>query len=478
MKKETRDKYLEQRLRIIAPLMRDVKADPSAIRQAAACGGVSEATVRRWLRRYVEGGLDGLAPDYRGPGLSGSRLCKGYDAAVERAVQVRLQDPRISVSKIIMVLESEDPSLKGLIRRSTLQRLLQKRLCARRDLLGREKLGGRKSYGRFRKEHRMEQIQCDVKVLPECRRPDGNCGRLYLQMYEDDFSRKILSWSTSFAQDARLALSSLRGLMEKYGRPASIYTDNGSIYRSAEMRRACDLTGVRLKFARPYAAAAKGMIERRNGMINDVENQIRGRRLRSEAVVDFIGMWIDRHNSTPSSALGGLSPDAVFEGDAAPLQFLPQDILETAFSRDISRTIGKDGLVSIGGCDYAADLSRASPGERVVLVISQDGRVRQVMPDESLVEIHRSAPMPDVDPELLKPAPRDPAQGDPCPAYMAAEFRNKARADGAYAGEDEFMREFRSRIGVGAPASGPKGPSPYSVLYGRSRDAGSGGREE
>ncbi len=113
-----------------------------------------------------------------------------------------------------------------------------------------------------------------------------------------------------------------------------------------------------------------------------------------------------------------------------------------------------------------------------MLVISQDGRVRQVMPDDSLVEIHRSAPMPDVDPELLKPAPRDPAQGDPCPACMAAEFRNKASADSAYVGEDEFMRKFRNRIGVEAPAPEPNGPSPCWVLYGRGRDAGSSRREE
>lgn len=478
MKKEKRDQYLEQRLRIIAPLVRDDKADPPSVRQAAACGGVSEATVKRWLKRFKEGGLEGLAPGYKGPGLSGSRLCKGYDEAIRRAVEVRRQDPRISVSKIIMVLESENPSLKGMIRRSTLQRLLQKRQCARRDLVGREKLGGRKCYGRFRKEHRMDQVQCDVKVLPECRRPDGGSGRLYLQMYEDDFSRKILSWETSFAQDTRLALSPLRGLIERYGRPASIYTDNGSIYRSAAMRRACDLTGVRLKFARPYAAASKGMIERRNGMANDVENQIRGRCLRAEAVSEFIGMWIERHNSTPSSALGGLSPNAVFDGDSAPLQFLPQEILETAFSRDVSRTIDSDGTVSIEGISYQADLSRASPGERVVFVISQDGRILQVMPDESLAEIHRLAPKPDVDPEVLKPAPRDPAESDPCPAYMAAEFRNRARAEGSYSGEEEFMEEFRSRIGVGPQAPAAHGPSPYSVLYGRGHEGGSNGGEE
>lgn len=99
----------------------------------------------------------------------------------------------------------------------------------------------------------MEQVQCDVKVLPQCLLDDGTPGRLYLQLWVDNHSRKILSYLASPKEDTRLALMSLRTLLEKYGRIGSIYTDNGPIYRSEEMGRACRLAGAELKFARPYS---------------------------------------------------------------------------------------------------------------------------------------------------------------------------------------------------------------------------------
>ena len=53
----------------------------------------------------------------------------------------------------------------------------------------------------------MEQVQCDVKVLPQCLLDDGTPGRLYLQLWVDNHSRKIPSYLASPKEDTRLALA-------------------------------------------------------------------------------------------------------------------------------------------------------------------------------------------------------------------------------------------------------------------------------
>lgn len=440
---------VDDRIRIIIPLLRE-EPGCALYRQVARDNGVSVMTLRRWVARFREGGVAGLKPLYRGPGGK-LRLYKGYDKALEIAAQARRQDPCLSVRKIIKVIEGRMPDLKGLIHRSTLQHRLEKMGLTRRDLAGLRKLGGRRNRGRYRKEHRLDQVQCDVKELPQCLLPDGTLGKIYLQLWVDNHSRKILSYLASPKQDARLALLSLRTLLEKYGQIVSIYTDNGSIYRSAAMERACRLTGTELKFARPYSPEAKGMIERRNLMLNDVENQIRGRGLPQEAVDDFIEEWIREYNDTPSSATGGLTPSQCFDFDTKPLRMLPQDIIERAFSREETRIVGRDALVSIGGSMYRADTDAVRPGGRAAFVIKPDGTVWQVLPDGDLKRILPWEPGPDVPAEDLgtDPSVMDDGRDRP-PALMEAYIRDKFRREGRYTTEEAFQKAFLEMLGGGS----------------------------
>ena len=460
---------VDDKIRIIIPLLREDR-EPSLLARIARGSGVSAMTLRRWVARYREGGIAALKARYRGPGGK-SRLHKGYDEALEIAEAARRQDPFLSVRKIIKVIEGRRPELKGLIKRSTLQRRLEGMRLTRRDLAGLAKLGGRRNRGRYRKEHRMEQVQCDVKVLPQCLLDDGTPGRLYLQLWVDNHSRKILSYLASPKEDTRLALMSLRTLLEKYGRIGSIYTDNGPIYRSEEMGRACRLAGAELKFARPYSPEGKGMIERRNLMLNDVENQIKGRCLPRGPVDCFIEQWIREYNDTPSKALGGLSPNQSFELDSKPLEMLPQDIIENAFSREESRVIGKDASVSVGGEKYRADMSKARAGDRATFMIKPDGTVWQVQPDGGLAQIQPYRFGPDVDREDFKARPpgRAPAADEP-PALMEAYIRDAFVREGRFTTEEAFQREFREMLGAGKAGGAEGGGAPaFSPFSGGSR---------
>ncbi len=56
----------------------------------------------------------------------------------------------------------------------------------------------------------------------------------------------------------------LQKAMLKFGLPRRLYFDNGTQYRTRWMKRACDLLGIRLIYAKPRNPQGKGKQERFN----------------------------------------------------------------------------------------------------------------------------------------------------------------------------------------------------------------------
>lgn len=438
-------KYQESRLRLIVPLLHI--EDPSELRVTLArisqASGVSVSTLRRYLKRYRESGLSGLIPDYKGSG----NVCRrffDFDAALRRAVELRLNDPHLSVRNVIGILESERPEWQGLIKRSTLQRHLQSRHMTLGDFRRNEKNHGRKVFGRYRKAHRLDQVQCDVKEFPPCCVDDhGMARKVYLQLYSDNHSRKILAFSAEFSQDADIALDPLRTLLERYGRIAEILTDNGAIYRGSRFKRACQLTGIILKFCKPYAPEGKGMIERQNLALNALEHQVKPcRDLKLEAFRECVRLWIDRYNATSTDALGGKSPDEVFAADSKALDHIPQDIIKLAFKEQLFRKVGKDGSVNVGGKIYKADLDGIRQDHTVELLLDCNGGVEQIltvdgrftavplMPYEIAENVDKAAfSTEEITPSVVTD-----------PDMMVMLLREAARKNGTYRDEESFLR--------------------------------------
>lgn len=92
----------------------------------------------------------------------------------------------------------------------------------------------------------MEQIQGDVKEPPRgvCVDENGMPVTPYVQLWMDNYSRKILSWRIGTNQQDTIALSSLRQLIETHGVPASILTDQGSIYNGKAMLHCTRTLGI------------------------------------------------------------------------------------------------------------------------------------------------------------------------------------------------------------------------------------------
>lgn len=457
MKNDKIFEYQQERLSLITPLLHAEGYElRRLLNQIASDNDISVRTLKRYLERYQENGIKGLIPNYKGSGTF-VKLYKGFDEALKRAIELRRQDPHISVRNIIVVLESEHPEWQGLLRRSTLQRHLQKQQVTLGDLRREEKCRGRKVFGRYRKSEILEQIQCDVKEFPRVFvNSQGVICKAYLQLWTDNHSRKILAFKLSDTQDVSIALDPLRTLVERYGHFDSVLTDNGSIYRSSEFERACRVMGISVNYCKPYSPEGKGMIERQNLAANEIEHQIENaQNIRLTTLVKVMALWIDRYNRTKSGALDGLSPDEVFSNSKRPRQFLDGEIISMAFRQTISRKVGKDGTISVNGTVYKVSPDGVDERHSVTLYAGYDGTVEQLASDGQAIRLHPFEIKGDVDftnerkrDELSGPSQATPnSNPEPAlPALIIALMREEARKHGWYKDEESFLREAREKF--------------------------------
>ncbi|SPT78826.1 integrase core domain-containing protein [Anaerobiospirillum thomasii] len=121
-----------------------------------------------------------------------------------------------------------------------------------------------------------------------------------------------------------------------------------ALYRSKILARAAYLLDMKLHYCRPYAAESKGMVERVNLDLNEIENDIKHlKNISIEGLREIVEIWVNEHNNRSHSTLDNKTPNQVFDADTFPRRFTTHDIINTAFRITKTRVIGKDGTVSI-----------------------------------------------------------------------------------------------------------------------------------
>ncbi len=434
----------DNRIRMIAPLINQAQPSKDVFFKIAADNNVSIRTIKRWYQRYKEKGVSGLIPIYQGSAKN-CRLYIGFEQILEEAMVMRRHDPNISVKNIIYAVESKYPSIEGLIKRSTLQRHLHKHHCGKNELLTGTKLNGRKVYGRFRKEHRMEQIQCDVKEFPRgcCTDSNGNPCNPFIQLCIDNYSRKILSYKIDIEQKTSIVIDSLKQMIAVYGLPKSLLFDNGAIYRSDLIKRACRLLCIDLKFCKPYAASTKGVVERVNLDLNAIENQLRGGfSINFDAFTQICQQWIIEYNSTPHSALDNHSPDEVFNSDVGvKAARIEEDLLNYVFLKIDKRRINKDGTISFEGNTYKVNTDYAQPGTYVEVISNGQGGLEQVLDDYTSIPIQLHEISANVAKSDFEVTPNTISNDRLDAAYLISLYRESLKAKGAYINEEHFLQQ-------------------------------------
>ena len=223
---------------------------------AAAAQGVSTATAKKWLGRYLGAGAAALVDRSSRPAVSPRSIEPAKALAI-----VELRRKRLTQGRIAAYLG---------VSKSTVGRVL-----ARAGLSKLSDLDPAEAIVRYEHEAPGDLLHIDIKKLGRIERPShrvtGNrrdsvegAGWEYLFVAIDDHAR--IGFTDMYPDEQRpSAIQFLRNAVAYYAslgiKVKRLLTDNGPAFRSGDFARACLDLGVRHKFTRPYRPQTNGKAE-------------------------------------------------------------------------------------------------------------------------------------------------------------------------------------------------------------------------
>jgi len=215
---------------------------------------ISERTLRRYLESYRKDGLKGLEPS----GRAEAGRFKAIPANIlELAMQYKRELPERSARSIITILEKEGHIKPGSVSRSTLSHNLLALGHSTKQLRCES---GTRAARRFVRNGRNTLWQSDAKYGPYIPDDKGNKRRTYLISFIDDATRVISHSEFYFNHRVPVLEDCFRKAMLKFGKPDSVYVDNGKEFVSKWMRIGCARLGINHLKAMPYSAESKGYV--------------------------------------------------------------------------------------------------------------------------------------------------------------------------------------------------------------------------
>jgi len=226
--------------------------------------------------------------------------------------------------------------------------------------------------------------------------------RTKLILILDDYSRAILGFKWVPSDTAWQNMLILRNIVETYGKPAVIYTDNDSKFRiirrksrffnyqrkdyQTQIRRALRELKVALVCHPPYQAFCKGKIERLFRFIQDrFLTEIKAQNF--EELNQEFAKWVKWYNTNHINRMTGSKPKERFK----PLGFKPlsgKEDLDFIFSLRLKRKIDKYNSFSFNSNKYFLKSKVPLWGEHVILALNPDHRIRVYYKNKFLQEFN------------------------------------------------------------------------------------------
>jgi transposase InsO family protein len=334
---------MEQRYQAVLAVQRDGRT----VTEVAAAASVSRQTVHRWLQRYEQAGMAGLADRSHQP-----RSCPHQMAPVieARIVELRQGHPMWGPARLAHQLAREGvdpvPSRMGIYRALKRHGLIEPQ--AKRKRLA--------TYKRWERGRPMELWQMDIVggvVLA-----DGTECKILTGV--DDHSRFCISAGIMTRATARSVCAVFAQSLRTYGVPEEILTDNGKVFTNrfgltpteVLFDRICRENGIAHRLTAPASPTTTGKIERFHRTLRT--EFLTGRCFDSltdaQAELDA---WITSYNTErPHQALDMHPPAARFwQRPVNPIEPLPATLAaldETRCGDDwITRKVAANGVISV-----------------------------------------------------------------------------------------------------------------------------------
>ena len=238
-------------------MVEDITKRGASAAESAAAHGVSAVTARKWLGRYLAGGVEALADKSSRP----SRSPRAIDPSVALAI-IELRRKLFTQSRIATYLGVSKATVSRVLRRAGLSRFSD--------------LAPVDAVQRYERDAAGDLLHIDIKKLGKfsdvghritgdyTKRTKG-LGWEYLFVAIDDHARVAF---TAMRPDERKdsAESFLREAVEYFAKLGvsvqRVLTDNGPAFHSFAFRDACLELGIKQKFTRAYRPQTNGKAER------------------------------------------------------------------------------------------------------------------------------------------------------------------------------------------------------------------------
>lgn len=263
---------IEAPKRARAALLRAVAEDAERLGLDGRPLRVSVRTLERWVERYEENKLEGLM---RSPRKDKGATRAITTAALERAIALRKEEPSRSTPTLIDILERASEIAPAALKRSTLDRHLDKVGASRRLL----HVAGTKRHVRLSFDGALDFVVGDFHAGPYVRTESGDIRRTELGAFIDHATRFVPESRYGMSEDLMAVRRGLRALCTAWGAPRRIYVDNGPGYQADRFHFACAQLDIDLCHSRPYVSEGRGIIERFNRTVKEsFEIEVRLRR--------------------------------------------------------------------------------------------------------------------------------------------------------------------------------------------------------
>jgi putative transposase len=306
---------------------------------------VGRSTVEKWLCRYLKSGADieSLKPQQR----NDKGGCRSMDSETE-------------ASLVALKKEFRGYSLQALLQVARQRAIIGTRFRASKQsiyrLFARHGLGGSISHPvdrrKFEAELPNDLWQSDCMHGPKVT-VEGTMRKTYLFAIIDDHSRLIPHAQFYLHENIECFRDCLLQALEKRGLPRRLFVDNGSAFRTHQLRYGCARLGIALLHSQPGVPEGRGKIER---LFRTVRSQLMPVLTTASTFDELnsgITRWIDEEYHRRKHSSTSQTPLERYLTHLHALRAAPKDLREH-FRIPARRKVDRDRSVSLNGRLYEA----------------------------------------------------------------------------------------------------------------------------
>lgn len=373
MDEKTRDQIALFRYGIIAPLVTKGTVTPeergqffrdAAKKKYVNINGdlvtVSDGTVYRYYRNYMEGGFDALKPIARS---DVGKMRKLDDDTMAQIKYIHQEYPRLPCTLIYRKLLDNGTITRTDVSLSTITRYMK-------SIKDTERMPGKEML-RYELQHINEVWYGDSSVGPYLRNGKKRI-KTWIIALIDDASRMIVGIDIFLNDNYVNLLSVIRSAVIRYGKPKCMKFDNGASYRSHQMEMLGARMGTAISYAPPRTPVGKAKIERWFRTMKD--HWMAGLNMNDFEDLDQLRQsllsYVQEYNQTPHESLDMKTPQDRFYSESHLIYRFDQERIDKTFLLEEERKVSADNIVIINNTAYEVDYKYS--GQKLILRYSPD----------------------------------------------------------------------------------------------------------